>query len=128
MKNYHSNLMKKFYLHDGHLQQGPFDIADLRSKGITSETYIWYQGLNQWIPAGQIEELKPLFLTIPPAFQSNTFPSTPLSFMADGLAEPERKKFKMKLFVIAGSILAFGLICWLTYINNCHVCVLENVH
>lgn len=62
--------MKKFYLHDGTEQTGPFDIEELKSKNITKNTSIWHEGLTEWIPAGKIDELKVLFReTTPPPFR-----------------------------------------------------------
>src|SRR5680860_1420295 len=53
--------MKKYYLHNGTEQEGPFYISQLKKKGITRETEVWYRGLSDWTCAGQIDELKVLF-------------------------------------------------------------------
>ncbi len=53
--------MKKYYLHNGTEQDGPFYISQLKKKGITSETEVWFRGLSDWTCAGQIDELKVLF-------------------------------------------------------------------
>src|SRR4051812_12426186 len=67
--------MKKYFLHDGANQQGPFDIDELRAKNITSETGIWYDGLTNWTTAGESEELKGLFIATPPPYApSNSNP------------------------------------------------------
>ena len=59
--------MKKFYLHNGKEQQGPFDIDDLKNRGITRKTKIWYEGQADWSNADSCEELKEIFnLTTPP--------------------------------------------------------------
>lgn len=41
-------------------QRGPFTIVDLKEMGITSETLVWHDGMPQWTPAWQIEELRPV--------------------------------------------------------------------
>lgn len=65
--------MKKFYLHTGAYQEGPFSIEDLRAKNISKETSIWYEGLTEWSPAFKIAELKELFIPhIPPPFKVTT--------------------------------------------------------
>lgn len=53
--------MKKFYLHNGTEQEGPFYISQLKKKGITGKTEVWYEGLSDWTSADQIDELKVLF-------------------------------------------------------------------
>jgi hypothetical protein len=58
--------MKIFYLHDGNNQMGPFDIEDLKSKGISKESAIWYEGLHDWTTADKVEELDALFKLTPP--------------------------------------------------------------
>ncbi len=69
--------MKKFYLHDGKTQHGPYDIDELKQQNISSQTLIWFNTLEDWTPAGQVEELKGLFPSTPPPFrkrQSNRKP------------------------------------------------------
>lgn len=58
--------MKKYYLHDGTEQDGPFYISQLKSKGITRKTEVWYEGLSDWTCADQIDDLKVLFIHSPP--------------------------------------------------------------
>lgn len=43
------------------VQQGPFSIDELRQRNITSDTLVWAEGMPQWVPAWQVEELRPLF-------------------------------------------------------------------
>ncbi len=58
--------MKKYYLHNGNEQDGPFYISQLKKKGITRETEVWCRGLSDWTCAGEIDELKVLFTQTPP--------------------------------------------------------------
>jgi hypothetical protein len=68
--------MKKFYLHTGTEQQGPFDIEELKSKGIHNDTHIWYEGLGNWITADKVDELREILKSAaPPPF--NPRPKTP---------------------------------------------------
>ncbi|MDZ4795195.1 MAG: DUF4339 domain-containing protein [Bacteroidota bacterium] len=59
--------MKKYFLNDGTGQQGPFDLEELKSKNITAETLVWYEGLPETTKAGQLDELKDFFLVTSPA-------------------------------------------------------------
>ena len=55
-----------YYLDDSSQQHGPFTFEpfeQLCSKGvINSDTLVWTDGLNDWTPAEQVEELENLFL------------------------------------------------------------------
>jgi hypothetical protein len=53
--------MKKYYLHNETEQEGPFDLSDLKSKGITAKTEVWYEGISDWTNADKIDELESLF-------------------------------------------------------------------
>jgi hypothetical protein len=67
--------MKKYFLHNGTEQQGPFDTLDLKAKAIKQETPIWYEGLSEWTTAGKVDELKELFSqSTPPPFEKKTAP------------------------------------------------------
>jgi GYF domain 2 len=61
--------MKKYFLHDGINQDGPFDLEELKQKKITSETQIWFEGRSSWTSANNIEELKSIFYLTPPPFE-----------------------------------------------------------
>jgi hypothetical protein len=63
--------MKRFYLHDGKAQRGPYDIDELRQQNISPQTPVWTSTLKDWTPAEQVEELKSLFTsTAPPSRKS----------------------------------------------------------
>lgn len=51
-------------------QAGPFDMntlqAYLRQGQITRDTLVWRQGLANWVAAGTVVELAPLFAAVPP--------------------------------------------------------------
>ena len=54
-----------YYLDSARNQQGPVSGADLarliRSGAVTRETLIWYPGMADWRPAGQVSEFASLF-------------------------------------------------------------------
>jgi membrane protease subunit (stomatin/prohibitin family) len=60
-------------------QAGPFDANALQqhiaSGQVTRETLLWKQGMANWTPAGQVQELAPLFNAPPP--MPGTPPSPP---------------------------------------------------
>ena len=52
--------MKYYYSTNGE-EIGPLSINDLKQKNITTETLIWYEGLEEWKTANQLPELKSFF-------------------------------------------------------------------
>ena len=42
-------------------QQGPFTIDELKLRGIAPDTLVWAEGMPQWTPASQVDELKTIF-------------------------------------------------------------------
>lgn len=62
--------MKKYYLHIGTENSGPFDLEELKIKRITKKTPVWFEGLENWKYAEDIEELKSVFVVMPPPIQS----------------------------------------------------------
>jgi hypothetical protein len=64
--------MRKYFIHNGETENGPFDIEQLKTMQIKSETPVWYDGLQNWTIAGSIDELKPIIgsTVTPPKFES----------------------------------------------------------
>lgn len=50
----------RYFIITNDIQQGPFSLDELRQQAITSETLVWTEGMAQWLPAWQVEELRPL--------------------------------------------------------------------
>lgn len=70
--------MKQYYIFINEEQLGPFNIEELKNKKISRETKVWFEGLENWKNATEIEELKPIFSSIPPPINSFTsIPPTP---------------------------------------------------
>ena len=56
--------MKKYYYVNKKGQQaGPVTADQLIQHGVTAKTYVWCTGMDNWDKAGNIEELKHLFVT-----------------------------------------------------------------
>lgn len=47
-----------YYLDLNRRQQGPVPADALKSYGVTAQTLVYAQGMNSWLPACQVEELK----------------------------------------------------------------------
>jgi len=58
--------MTEYYIVINKQQQGPFNVEKLKNQKIKRDTLIWYEGLENWVKAEQIEELKEFLKIIPP--------------------------------------------------------------
>jgi hypothetical protein len=66
--------MRQYFFNDGTAQQGPFTLEELKAKNILATTPVWYEGLDQWTTAGQVEELKDVIQQAPPVVQPTVPP------------------------------------------------------
>ncbi|MFV8341000.1 GYF domain-containing protein [Flavobacterium sp. XS2P39] len=62
--------MKTYYIHNGTENSGPFVLEELKAKKITKTTLVWFEGMDEWKYAGDIEELKSILLVIPPPLKN----------------------------------------------------------
>ena len=75
--------MKYFILDSNSQQQGPFTIYELRDRGINEQTLVWAEGMENWQPAWQVEEIKRLLFDQPagtpppPPHSTDSFSQTP---------------------------------------------------
>lgn len=63
--------MKKYFYSIGTDKLGPFSFEELTSENLTRESLIWFEGLDDWKPAKDIEELNEVFKLIPPPITKN---------------------------------------------------------
>tara|TARA_B110000240_G_C13337466_1_gene383993 strand:- start:197 stop:772 length:576 start_codon:yes stop_codon:yes gene_type:complete len=62
--------MKKYFLSDGKEKHGPLSIEELKKENISKETLIWFEGLEDWKPAKELDEIKPILELQPPQILS----------------------------------------------------------
>lgn len=103
--------MKKYYLHNGTEQIGPFSLEDLATKNITKDTEIWYEGLTDWTKAEKLDELEGVFKLIspPPIKKRETSTPSPINKMSSN--EKIKKTTSWKSIFIKSAIaciLIFG--------------------
>ncbi|MEI2675468.1 MAG: DUF4339 domain-containing protein [Chitinophagaceae bacterium] len=95
--------MKKYYLHNGTDHQGPFDLEELKLQGINKKTLIWYDGLTEWVTAGELDELKEVITSIAPPPVTNKLFTPPVETKTpktDALfphLDIQNNKFKSKI-------------------------------
>lgn len=58
--------MKKYFYSDGKEKHGPLSLDELQQEGISNGTLIWFEGLDDWTPAGDLDEMKPILELQPP--------------------------------------------------------------
>ena len=62
--------MKKYFYSNGGDKEGPLSIEELKIKDIGPDTLIWYEGLDDWTSAIEIEEIKFILELNPPNISS----------------------------------------------------------
>lgn len=58
--------MKKYFYTNGKYKEGPFTLDELRLLNIQPMSLIWYEGLDDWTPAGELAELSSYLELFPP--------------------------------------------------------------
>jgi tetratricopeptide (TPR) repeat protein len=58
--------MKLYYYALNKQQFGPFTIDELKSKRLKKSTLVWTEGMQDWKPGGEIDEIKDILLSEPP--------------------------------------------------------------
>lgn len=58
--------MEEYFIAENEEQIGPFSIEELKGKSLTAHSLVWREGLEDWIEAKELEELKVLFRKQPP--------------------------------------------------------------
>lgn len=56
-----------YYIARNGAKEGPFTLEELRFQNITPETYIWYQGLDNWVLASQVPQVMDVLQGVTPA-------------------------------------------------------------
>jgi hypothetical protein len=69
--------MNKYFINKDGEEKGGFSIEELKEMKIERSTMVWFSGLEKWVKAEHVEELKSLFEMMPPKMVSPPpFPST----------------------------------------------------
>ena len=122
--------MKKYFLHDGSKQAGPFDIEELKAKNLNRDTPIWFEGLSEWTTIGNIEELKDIISATPPPFAAKITPPKPEQSVYSSSSYEEAypaKKKSLSIPLIIGGVIIIGLVIWLVYQNVQHTTVIHDI-
>lgn len=52
--------MRQYYIMTADGQRGPLTIDEMKSAGLTPDTMVWYEGLDNWAKAAAVPELDPV--------------------------------------------------------------------
>lgn len=114
--------MRQYFIHNGQNEEGPFDIEQLKLQPLKKETPIWYEGLENWTTASEIEEIKylfaikqtppPLVKSVPPKIQQQTYASTNVD------NSQTSKKKSLLIPIVIGSIVLIGSIIGIVAYQN----------
>lgn len=107
--------MKKYFIHNGQSEIGPFDIDDLIKLKINSTTPIWHEGLQNWTTASNLSELNSIFQNtiVPPPFEGlKNNPTNVPAFNdnAQNTIKTEKKKRSLWKKLLYGILIVFSLL------------------
>jgi hypothetical protein len=75
--------MAQYYYTDGKERYGPFSLEELSGRKISGDTLVWKEGMADWMPARQVDELQTLLVSSgpstvpPPTFSMQSVPELP---------------------------------------------------
>lgn len=58
--------MKKFFFALDNEKHGPFSLDELKNESIAKDTLVWYEGLDDWTPASELDVMREILELLPP--------------------------------------------------------------
>jgi len=101
--------MKKYYYTDGVNDFGPFTLDELKGKPITKDTYVWFEGLAEWVLAADVQELYELFSSTPPPIRKPE-PTTTYQQSTSNVQKPPKSWLVESILVTLFCCLPFGIV------------------
>ncbi|MCX7696563.1 MAG: DUF4339 domain-containing protein [Bacteroidales bacterium] len=106
--------MRKYFIHNGIEPQGPFDINELKKRGVNKDTLIWFEGLPNWTSAENIDELKDiLIVSVPPPLKTDQITLTFNKEYIQQETKPQDKTIYPKKKRKVGRLILFIIIAFL---------------
>jgi hypothetical protein len=66
--HYHNYInMTHYFIKEGKNEVGPFTMEQLKYRQLSKDTPVWFAGLEEWTTAGQVHELKEIFVSKSPS-------------------------------------------------------------
>lgn len=85
--------MKKYFVNDNGTQKGPFTLDELKSLNLKNDTQVWFDGLEEWVNAGDVNDLKEYIVKMPPPIGTNM---NSINSQAKKVSVDGYKNFKLK--------------------------------
>jgi GYF domain 2 len=104
--------MQKIYINKDNLEQGPFSTDELKELKITKDTMVWFEGIDDWVKAIEVDELKENFIVTPPPLKlksSVVSPPTIVKSKSNDILKSSQSKKQKVLLTIGLLILSFGV-------------------
>ncbi|MBU0941465.1 MAG: DUF4339 domain-containing protein [Bacteroidetes bacterium] len=101
--------MKTYYINNGNENGGPFTIEELKLQDISTATLVWYNGMDEWKYAGEIEELAFLFKVVPPPIQVSQRINKPTAKKSTTILGLKKSHFLLILLLVVGLIFVIVL-------------------
>lgn len=66
----------QYWINHNGVQTGPVDVETLKQMGLTSDAYVWCEGMTDWVKISQVPELQGMYETSSRDRQYSSSPST----------------------------------------------------
>jgi hypothetical protein len=102
----------KYFISINDNQNGPYDKDELLSNGLTRDSLVWTEGMEDWNKAGEVEDLKHLFGQIPPPINKNIPPKPTIVSNPVTNNSTNSKKgvfIGLGLALVIGSVILFAM-------------------
>lgn len=123
--------MKKYYIHNGQIESGPFDIEQLKEMQLNSDTPIWYDGLSEWTTIKSVDELKSIFIPKPPPLKPPVIETPELEEVRipsqTYIEEKPKARNIIWPLISIGCMIFLGIIGWLIFQNRSQENIIEEV-
>jgi hypothetical protein len=108
--------MKNFYIEQNGQQSEAISFEDLKQKKITRNTLVWYEGLQGWQKAGELDELQELFKSQPPPIKKDLPPNLPrIEIQEENRSFFSENKYKLALVSL---VLVISLAMFFSFSNK----------
>lgn len=88
--------MKKYFINDNGTQKGPFTLDELKSLNLKNDTHVWYDGMEDWVNAGDVNDLKEYIVKMPPPIGTK---SNNIKSQTENVSVNRNKSSKLKYVI-----------------------------
>lgn len=89
--------MKKYFYSNDNQKNGPYTFEEIKNENIKKETLMWYEGLEEWTKASDLNEMIPILELNPPSFSAIKQDSNLIENSAISIEEKKQKPKKNEI-------------------------------